>query len=103
MVSTIDLTSASWQPGERDAYLTAQSAVRGRAGTATGRNGAVTVAYGAYAARAGLAALKQGGTSVVHQDAKTGAVHTMNAEWNTVAAETDPRSIPGKRGGPVHR
>jgi gamma-glutamyltranspeptidase/glutathione hydrolase len=121
-VSTIDLTSASWQPGERDAYLTAQTAVRGRAGTATGRNGAVTVAYGAYAARAGLQALKQGGTSVdaalttaltqvaltagapisyfgimslVHLDAKTGAVHTMNAEWNTVAAETDPRSIPG--------
>ena len=121
--NNVDLSSASWEPGEHDKYLAAQSQVRTRAGTAVGRNGAVTVAYGAYAARAGLEALKQGGDAVdaamttalaqvaltagapisyfgimslVYLDAKSGKVHTMNAEWNTVAGETEPGTIPGK-------
>src|SRR5882757_3477058 len=120
--NTVDLTSASWGPGEFERYTAAQTRSRSKAGTATGRNGAVTVAYGAYAARAGLEALKQGGNaidaaltaamtqvalnagapisyfgimSLVYLDAKSGRVHTMNAEWNTVAGETDPLSIPG--------
>jgi hypothetical protein len=33
--------------------------------------------------------------SLVHYDAKSGEVHAMNAEWNTVLGETDPLSIPG--------
>jgi gamma-glutamyltranspeptidase/glutathione hydrolase len=80
------------------------------------------VAYNALAARAGLEALKQGGSaidaamttalaqvaltagapisyfgimSLVYFEAKTGKVHTMNAEWNTVAGELEPLSIPG--------
>ncbi|WP_158607774.1 gamma-glutamyltransferase [Nocardia panacis] len=118
----IDLSSASWGDGEYEHFMAAQTAVRDTAGTASGRNGAVTVAYGAYAARAGLEALKQGGNaidaalttaltqvaltagapisyfgimSLVYYDAKSGSVRTMNAEWNTVAGETDPLSIPG--------
>ncbi|MCX4850647.1 gamma-glutamyltransferase [Streptomyces sp. NBC_00893] len=82
----------------------------------------MTVAHGSYAARAGLEAMKQGGNAVdaalttaltqvaltagapisyfgimslVYFEAKTGRVHTMNAEWNTVTGETDPLSIPG--------
>lgn len=118
----VDLTSASWKEGEREAYLAAQSIDRTSAGSAQGSAGAVTVAYGAYAARAGLEALKQGGNaidaaltaalaqvvltggapvsyfgilSLVHYEAKTGKVHTLNAEWNTIQNEDDPASIPG--------
>ncbi|WP_205692030.1 gamma-glutamyltransferase, partial [Caulobacter soli] len=118
----IDLTSASWAPGEYEKYMAAQGVERTTAGAATGKNGAVTVAYGALAARAGLEALKQGGgaidaaitaalaqvaltagapisyfgiMSLVYFDAKTGKTHTMNAEWNTVKGETDGASIPG--------
>src|SRR5262249_51860863 len=60
----VDLTAASSGPGEHEKYTKAQLTTRTKAGTATGRNGAVTVAYGAYAARAGLEALKQGGNAV---------------------------------------
>ncbi|MEV4314971.1 hypothetical protein [Actinocrispum sp. NPDC049592] len=63
-VLNVDLTTASWDPAEREQYLAEQSAVRTRAGTATGKNGAVTVAYGAYAARAGLEAMKQCGNAM---------------------------------------
>lgn len=121
-VSAIDLTSASWGEGERDKFIAAQGIDRTTAGAARGKNGAVTVAYGAYAARAGLEALKQGGNaidaamttalaqvtltggapisffgimSLVYYEAKTGKVHTMNAEWNTVQGEDDAVSIPG--------
>ena len=118
----VSLRSSSWGPGERERYLAEQCQVRTTAGAAEGDHGAVTVAYSAYAARAGLEALKQGGSaidaalttaltqvalkagapisyfgimSLVHLDAKTGKVTTMNAEWNTVRGETDPLSIPG--------
>lgn len=121
--AAVDLTSAHWAPGDRDRYLAEQRTIRTTAGAASGDNGAVTVAYSAYAARAGLEALKQGGgavdaalttalaqvalkagapisyfgmMSLVYYEAATGRVHTMNAEWNTVADETDPRSIPGE-------
>ncbi|MFF1946002.1 gamma-glutamyltransferase [Rhodococcus qingshengii] len=120
--TTPDLTSANWAPDEGKNALAAQLRMREIAGHATGENGAVTVAFGPYAARAGLEALKQGGTaadaalttalaqvaltaggpisyfgimSLVYFDAQTGTTHTMNAEWNTVAGESDPMSIPG--------
>lgn len=119
---TIDLSSARWAPGEREKYIAAQSVDRTSAGAAKGSQGAVTVAYSAYAARAGLEALKQGGNaidaamtaalaqvtltggapisffgimSLVYFDAKSGAVHTMNAEWNTLKEEAEPATIPG--------
>ena len=120
--TAVNLSADRWATGEHDRYMAAQGVDRTSAGAATGRNGAVTVAYGAYAARAGLEALKQGGNaidaamtaalaqvaltagapisyfgimSLVYYEARTGKVHTMNAEWNTVRAETDPSTIPG--------
>ena len=116
-----NLSPTRWQE-DYDRYLAAQHVERTRAGVATGFRGAVTVAYNALAARAGLEALEQGGNamdalltaglaqvaltagapisyfgilSLVYYDAKSGEVHAMNAEWNTVLGETEPLSIPG--------
>ncbi|HEY3813591.1 MAG TPA: gamma-glutamyltransferase [Caulobacteraceae bacterium] len=121
--SVVDLGPRHWPAGEWDKYMRMQQDERATAGSASGKHGAVSVAYNALAARAGLEALKQGGNaidalmttamtqvaltagapisyfgimSLVYFDAKTATVHTMNAEWNTVLAETDPASIPGK-------
>jgi gamma-glutamyltranspeptidase/glutathione hydrolase len=121
--ATGSLSPAGWPTGEYRRYLEAQGSNHLEAGHASGRNGAVTVAYNALAARAGLEALQQGGNaidaaltaaltqvsltagapvsyfgilSLVYYDAKTGKVYTMNAEWNTVRGETDPSTIPGK-------
>jgi gamma-glutamyltranspeptidase/glutathione hydrolase len=117
------LSPARWPAAERTRFLgELQNTPRTSAGVATGKQGAVTVAYGAFAARAGLAALEQGGNaldaaltaaltqvaltggapisyfgilSLVYYDAKTGEISTMNANWNTLRGETDPRTIPG--------
>ncbi|ALH79175.1 gamma-glutamyltransferase [Sphingopyxis macrogoltabida] len=118
----VDLSPKSWPAGEYARYMKAQGVDRTTAGSAQGKQGAVTVAYGGLAARAGLEALKQGGNaidaamttaltqvaltmgapisyfgimSLVYYEAKSGKTYTMNAEWNTVAGETDPQSIPG--------
>lgn len=88
---------------------------------ATGANGAVTGTYSAPAMRAGLEALRQGGTSVdaalttaitqvtlaagtwvsyaglmsvVHYDADSGRVYSLNAAYDTVRGETEPLTIP---------
>lgn len=88
---------------------------------AVGKLGAVTGTYSAPAMRAGLEALKQGGTSVdaalttaitqvtlassmwvsyagllslVHYDAATGEIYSMNAAFDTVRGETEALSIP---------
>lgn len=117
-----NLSPASWPAADLKKYTRAQLHDRTAAGAAMGTRGAVTVSYNAFAARAGLEALKQGGSAVdaamttaltqialtagapvsyfgiqslVYYEAKTGKVYTMNAEWNTVKGETDPRSIPG--------
>src|SRR5262245_22256908 len=117
-----DISPATWPKGEYERFLAAQSVDHTRAGVATGTNGAVTVAYNGIAARAGLEALKRGGSaidaamtaavtqvaatagaptsyfgllSLAYYHAKTGKVHTMNAEWNTVRGETSPATIPG--------
>ena len=118
----VNLSPANWPKGEYERFLQAQDVDRTEAGVATGRSGAVTVAYNGLAARAGLEALKQGGNaidaamtgaitqvaatagapisyfgimSLVYYDAKTKKVYTMNAEWNTVRGETEPLKIPG--------
>jgi gamma-glutamyltranspeptidase / glutathione hydrolase len=120
--SAVNLSPAAWPKGEYERFLQAQDVDRTEAGLATGRNGAVTVAYNGLAARAGLEALKQGGNaidaamtaaitqvaatagapisyfgimSLVYFDARTKKVYTMNAEWNTVRGETEPLKIPG--------
>jgi gamma-glutamyltranspeptidase/glutathione hydrolase len=119
---TVDLSPANWPAGEYDRFMAAQNVDRTTAGTASGYNGAVTVAYSGLAARTGLEALKQGGNamdaamttamaqialtagspisyfgmmSLVYYDAASDQVYSMNAEWNTVQAEDDPLSIPG--------
>lgn len=116
-----DLSPRKWR-ADYERFLAEQDVTRTEAGHASGSNGAVTVAYNALAARAGLEALKQGGSaidaaltaanmqvaltagapisyfgimSLVYYDAKSGKVHTMNAEWNTVRGETEPLTIPG--------
>ena len=88
---------------------------------AVGHRGAVTGTYSAPAMRAGLEALKQGGTSVdaalttaitqvtlasslwvsyaglmslVHYDAATGQIYSLNASFDTVRGETRPLTIP---------
>jgi gamma-glutamyltranspeptidase/glutathione hydrolase len=88
---------------------------------AIGGHGAVTGTYSAPAIRAGLEALKQGGTSVdaalttaitqvtlasslwvsyaglmsvVHYDAASGQVFSLNASFDTVRGETEPLTIP---------
>jgi gamma-glutamyltranspeptidase/glutathione hydrolase len=117
-----DISPAVWPKGEYERFVAAQNVDRTRAGMATGRNGAVTVAYNGIAARAGLEALAKGGNaidaamtaavtqvavtagapisyfgilSLVYYEASTGKVHTMNAEWNTVRGEKSPSTIPG--------
>ncbi|MEO8452816.1 MAG: gamma-glutamyltransferase, partial [Gemmatimonadota bacterium] len=117
------LSPTKWPAGEEARFWQQQGAVRTAAGVASGKRGAVTVAYGAYAARAGLEALERGGNaidaalttaltqvaltagspisyfgilSLAYYDAKSGQVTTMNATWNTVLGETSPLTIPGK-------
>ena len=118
---TLSLDPSLWL-ADYERLLGDQHLLRTQAGHARGRHGAVTGAYGGVAARAGLEALKRGGNaidaamttammqvcitaggpvsyfgiqSLVYYEARTGRVHCMNAEWNTVLGETDPLSIPG--------
>lgn len=119
----VSLSPERWPAAERERYLTElQNTVRTTAGVATGRNGAVTVAYGAFAARVGLDVLEQGGSAVdaalataltqvaltagapisyfgilslVYYDAGAGRISTLNAGWNTLREETSPLTIPG--------
>src|SRR5262249_51106088 len=60
----VNLFPAAWPKGEYERFLKGQEMIRTEAGVATGRNGAVTVAYNGLAARAGLEALKQGGNAL---------------------------------------
>ena len=124
--AAVDLSPARWPAGEWDRFLAIEmSADYPDNPAGEGFGGAITGSYHALAQRAGLEALKQGGTSVdaamttaltqiaaaagavisyfgimtlVHYDAATGEVVSMNAGWNTVRNETDPMSIPGAIG-----
>ena len=118
---SVDLSPETWR-AEYEAFMAKQLVDRERAGVATGKNGAVTVAYNALAAQAGLEALEQGGSamdalltaalaqialtagapisyfgimSLVYYDAESKTVHTMDASWNTILDETEPLAIPG--------
>jgi gamma-glutamyltranspeptidase / glutathione hydrolase len=104
----VDLSPANWPAGEYDRFMKAQGIDRTTAGSAKGKQGAVTVAYNGNAMDAALtAAMTQialtigapisyfGIMSLVCYDAKTKKTYSLNAEWNTVRGETDPKSIPG--------
>lgn len=116
------LSPDAWGEGELAKYLEMDSRAFPNNPAAFGEKGAVTTTFHAAASRAGLEALKQGGTSVdaaltaslaqvtlnagavvsffgiinmVHYDAATGKIVSMDATWNTLKNETDPMTIPG--------
>lgn len=117
------LSPANWPAGELQKFMELDKRDFPDNPAAVGIHGAVTNTYYAVAARAGLEALQKGGTSVdaalttaltqvalnagsvvsyfgilnmVHYDAATGEITSLDATWNTVRGETDPMSIPGK-------
>lgn len=118
----VTLSPAAWPAEELQRFLEIEQTSFPGNPEAVGRHGAVTGSFHGLAQRAGLEALRQGGSSVdaalttamaqvalgggavisyfgimtmVHYDAATGEIVTMNANWNTVRGETDPMSIPG--------
>ena len=121
----VDLSPAGWPPGEWEKYLAMEEVQHPGNPMARGSRGAVTGSYHPLAHRAGLEALRQGGTSVdaamttsltqialgagavisyfgilsmVHYDAASDEIVTLNAGWNAVRGEDDPMSIPGTIG-----
>jgi gamma-glutamyltranspeptidase/glutathione hydrolase len=125
----VDLTPRAWGKGEPQLFDSLTKNWVRPVPMAEGTRGVISATSGAAAARAGLEALKRGGTAIdaalthamadvvllsaccvshagfmtlVYYEAASGKVHSMNAAWNTVADETDPRSIPG-RGAPSGR
>lgn len=120
--STVNLSPTNWGEGEFQKYIQMDNRQFPDNPMAVGKNGAVTNTFHAAASRAGLEALEQGGSSVdaamttaltqialnagavisyfgiinmVHYDASTGEIVSMDATWNSVQKETDPTSIPG--------
>jgi gamma-glutamyltranspeptidase/glutathione hydrolase len=110
-----------FQLGDRAAYGHPRPQTEDHA-LAVGRNGAVVGTSEPAAVRSGLEALKAGGSAVdaalvtamaqitlglgcyisfsgilsmVHYEAATGEVTSLNAGYNTVRGETDPATIPG--------
>lgn len=117
----IDLTPRTWQPDEARRFDSLTRTWGRRVPLALGEAGIITATSTASAVRGGLEALKRGGTAIdaalthalanivlwagccvshagfmtlTYYEATTGKVHSMNAAWNTVREETDPRSIP---------
>lgn len=118
----VDLSPARWGAGEPEKYLQLDNRQFPDNPMAIGNRGAITTTYHAAASRAGLEALKQGGSSVdaaltaaltqvalnagavvsyfgiinmVHYDAASNEIVSMDATWNTVRKEADPMTIPG--------
>ncbi|MCP4659612.1 MAG: hypothetical protein GY856_29775 [bacterium] len=119
--STVDLSPASWPPGELEKYSELEYDYYRPNPRGVGRHGLVVGAASALSVRAGLEALKQGGTAadaaivtslaqvtleagcwvsfagifnLTYYDAATGEVYYLDAGYNTVERETDPLSIP---------
>lgn len=124
-ITDTQLSPAGWPAGELAKYMDQDKRAFPDNPMATGSKGAVTNTFYAVAARAGMEALQKGGTSVdaamttaltqialnagsvvsyfgiinmVHYDAATGQIVSMDATWNTVRAETEPMTIPGMVG-----
>jgi len=136
--SIINLSPSNWGDGEFDKYIEMDDRAFPDNPVAIGKYGAVSTSFHSAASRAGLEALKAGGSSVdaamttaltqiamnagsvisyfgimnmVHYDAETDEIITMDASWNSVQDETEPMTIPGtidnsdlfKRGEPSGR
>lgn len=117
------LGPSAWPEADRDHYWKIQQTALPGNPPARGKGGAVATALNGLAARVGEEALRQGGSAVdavmstalaqivlgggavisffgilslMHYDAASDEVTSLNAGWNTVLAEDDPLSIPGK-------
>lgn len=120
--STMTLAPSQWPADERKRFWQVQMEPLPGNPAARGHRGAVTTALNGFAARVGEEALRQGGSAVdavlsaalaqivlaggavisvfgilalMHYDAQSGEVSSLNAGWNTVLGEDDPLSIPG--------
>ncbi|KAA3614229.1 MAG: hypothetical protein DWQ01_00570 [Planctomycetota bacterium] len=117
----VDLSPASWPEGVLEMTLARNAEFGGANQLVSGESGVIAGTTGAPAVRAGLEALKQGGTAadaalttavtqvtlamgswvsyagiftMVYYDAEKDEVLHLNAAYNTLQGETDPRSIP---------
>jgi len=115
------LSPDQWPKELRERYLALEDDIGKPAAAAVGSKGMVAGTSNPFAIHAGLEALKQGGSAadavltsaltqialtagsaisyagimtVVYYDAASGKVHTLNACFNTVQNEMDPRTIP---------
>jgi len=124
----VDLSPANWPEGELEKFTKLNQSMGKPKPFVEGENGMIAGTSAALAVRAGMEALKQGGSAVdaalatsiaqivlsagseisysgfmtmVHYEASTGKVETMNAAYNTVQDEKDPMTIPflGKPSG----
>ncbi|MDO9370717.1 MAG: gamma-glutamyltransferase [Sphingopyxis sp.] len=117
------LGPSAWPETDREHYWNIQQTALPGNPPARGKGGAVSTALNGLAARVGEETLRQGGSAVdavmatalaqivlgggavisffgilslMHYDAASKDVTSLNAGWNTIAAEEDPMSIPGK-------
>jgi gamma-glutamyltranspeptidase/glutathione hydrolase len=117
----VDLSPASWTPGDLDRYFALTAQLGKPKGLVEANSAMVTGTTGAFAVRAGREALRQGGSAVdaalttaltqialaggawvsyagffnlIYYDAGSKSVHTLNAGFNTVKGETNPATIP---------
>lgn len=125
----VDLSPASWPPGELQKYSRLQDSYDRPHPLGKGERGLVVGAGSALAVRAGLEALKQGGTAadaalvmslaqitleagcwvsfagtfaMTYYDVERDRVYYLDGGFNTVLQETDPLTIP-PRGTPSGR
>lgn len=116
------LAPSAWPEADRAHYWKIQQSALPGNPPARGKGGAVSTALNGLAARVGEEALRQGGSAVdaalsaafaqivlgggavisffgilslMHFDAASGTISSLNAGWNTVLGEDDPMSIPG--------
>lgn len=119
--SSVDLSPASWPPGEIEKYTELDYNWERPHPRGKGIRGMIVDAASSTAVRAGLEALKQGGTAAdaaivtamteivfmagcsasfggvlysLYYDANSGKVYSLDAGWNTLMREKDPLSIP---------
>lgn len=115
------IAPSNWPAAERRHWETLQYRLRPGNPVALGFAGAVTTAHNALATRIGIEALKQGGSAVdatlaaafsqivlgggavisffgifglVHHEARTGEITTLQGGWKSCREETDPMTIP---------